>query len=60
MIKEHLNDMKKKKTLSKPDTDGDIVVDPSLQDSDLQQPCPACLGILQQYLDKPFLTKVRW
>lgn len=54
-IKEALNDMKKR-SIVKPESCDNTDVDMSRGDG---QPCPACLGILQQYLDKPFLTKIK-
>ncbi|XP_021347357.1 putative tRNA pseudouridine synthase Pus10 [Mizuhopecten yessoensis] len=54
-LKETLNDMKKRSS-AEPDTSDNIDVDMSPSND---QPCPACLGILQQYLDKPFLTKIK-
>ncbi|XP_033733824.1 putative tRNA pseudouridine synthase Pus10 isoform X2 [Pecten maximus] len=48
----------KKKSSAKPGTESCIQtdVDMSLGDG---QPCPACLGILQHHLDRPFLAKIK-
>ncbi|XP_060069960.1 tRNA pseudouridine synthase Pus10-like [Ylistrum balloti] len=56
-ITEVLSDMKKKSsTQTETEASDKTDIDFSLSDG---QTCPACLGILQQYLDKPFLTKIR-